>query len=356
MCGIYGIAKSPKPYTKKQSKIAKKVLRHIAIDSETRGSHSSGIASIGEQSNIYKSLLPSGKFVDSKEYTTAIKSLDNGSNILLGHTRFATEGAIVKNNAHPFQVGGVIGAHNGCVYNIAEMQTQLDKQCPVDSQLIFKSIDATNNIQDAVADFDSDFALSYVKNNPMILHLCRETNRPLSVAYVPQLETLYYASESDFIVDALLKAGIFGIDVVKLNKNTLYSYNVAMFGDTISNVVKTTFDYKSRVYQYNINSYSNTSSIGNSQYDYEFADYDYVSDEIPDYDENGVLSKEWQAMNKQELCRIYVGTRPSEWFYDLTEHQWYYMNVETNELMNEWQVADAMYGEQDKWEAYYDRT
>jgi hypothetical protein len=129
-----------------------------------------------------------------------------------------------------------------------------------------------------------------------------------------------------------------------------------MFGDTISNVVKTTFDYKSRVYQYNINSYSNTSSIGNSQYDYEFADYDYVSDEIPDYDENGVLSKEWQAMNKQELCRIYVGTRPSEWFYDLTEHQWYYMNVETNELMNEWQVADAMYGEQDKWEAYYDRT
>jgi|TARA_X000001382_G_C3161715_1_gene176503 glucosamine 6-phosphate synthetase-like amidotransferase/phosphosugar isomerase protein len=341
MCGIYGIAKSPKPYTKRQSKIAKKVLRHIAIDSQTRGSHSSGIASIGEQSNIYKSLLPSGKFVDSKEYNSAVKSLDNGSNILLGHTRFATEGAIVKNNAHPFQVGGVIGAHNGCVYNIAEMQTQLDKQCPVDSQLIFKSIDATNNIQDAVADFDSDFALSYVKNNPMILHLCRESNRPLSVAYVPQLKTLYYASESDFIVDALRKEGIIGVDVVKLNKNTLYSYNVAVFGDTMSNVVKTTFNYESRVYQHNINSYS--SSLGSAYYDYEFTDYDYVSDEIPEYDKDGLVSRDWQSMNKQELCRIYVGTRPSEWFYDSTEHQWYYMNVETNELMNEYQVAEMMY-------------
>ena len=68
-----------------------------------------------------------------------------------------------------------------------------------------------------------------------------------------------------------------------------------------------------------------------------------MSDEIPEYDKDGLVSRDWQSMNKQELCRIYVGTRPSEWFYDSTEHQWYYMNVETNELMNEYQVAEMMY-------------
>ena len=47
---------------------------------------------------------------------------------MLGHTRFATEGAIVKSNAHPFRVGDVVGTHNGCVYNVKEMETQLDKQ------------------------------------------------------------------------------------------------------------------------------------------------------------------------------------------------------------------------------------
>ena len=168
MCGIYGIAKSPTPYTKRQHKVVKKVLREIAIDSQTRGSHSSGIAKVGTSTRIYKSLLPSEKFVDTKEYNDAVKSLLDASYILLGHTRFATEGAIVKSTAHPFRVGNVVGAHNGCVYNIKEMQSKLDKQCPVDSQLIFKSINDNDNIQEAVQDFDSDFALSFVKENQLL--------------------------------------------------------------------------------------------------------------------------------------------------------------------------------------------
>ena len=66
MCGIYGIAKSPTPYTKRQHKVVKKVLREIAIDSKSRGYHSSGIAKVGASTRIYKSLLPSEKFVYTK--------------------------------------------------------------------------------------------------------------------------------------------------------------------------------------------------------------------------------------------------------------------------------------------------
>ena len=90
MCGIYGIAKSPTPYTSRQLKVVKKVLRDIAIDSESRGAHSSGIARVGANTRIYKSLLPSSKFVDTKEYNQSVKSLKDESYILLGHTRFAT--------------------------------------------------------------------------------------------------------------------------------------------------------------------------------------------------------------------------------------------------------------------------
>lgn len=335
MCGIYGIAKSPVPYTKKQLKTAKKVLREIAIDSETRGSHSSGIASVGLETKIYKSLLKSSKFVTSKDYTRALSSIaNNSSQILLGHTRFATEGAISVQNAHPFKVGGVVGAHNGCVYNIDEMKTKLNKDCPVDSQLIFKSIDKADGIQDAIKYFDSDFALSFVKDNPQILHLCREDNRPLFVAYVTSLKTLFYASEGDFIEDALIMAGINDVEVYQLSKNNLYSYNVNQFTDENTNVTKTSFDYESRVYKYyTLNSYVNNITLGsdkdsvdninpssgNGQYDYSWIDNDGVW-----HDGNNEIDQNALDNDKYALISMYGGNE-EDWIFDQWEKTWYYI-------------------------------
>lgn len=297
MCGIYGIAKSPTAYTKRQRKVVKKVIREMAIDSETRGSHSSGIAQVGTETRIHKSLLPSSKFVDTKQFNQSVKSLQTGNNILLGHTRFATDGAIVKSNAHPFRVGNVVGAHNGCVYNIDEMTTKLGKQCPVDSQLIFKAINDSDNIQDAVKHFDSDFALSFVKDNPNILYLCRESNRPLYVAYVPSLKTLFYASEEGFIEDALDEVNI-KTEIVSLHKNTLYAFDTTLFTDKQTNYSATKFEYDSREYNFNLNSYG--------------------------WDDN-----EWQPIIPQQyvedemrhLAELY-DTKPEQWYYDESEDEW----------------------------------
>lgn len=321
MCGIYGIAKSPTPYTEGQLNIVKKVLREIAIDSETRGSHSSGIARVGSSTRIHKSLLPSSKFVDTKEYNESVKSLKDDSFILLGHTRFATEGAVVKSNAHPFRVGDVVGAHNGCVYNIKEMQTKLDKQCPVDSQLIFKAINDNDNIQDAIKNFDSDFALSFVKTNPMILYLCRESNRPLHVAYIPSLKTLFYASESDFLEDALIMNNI-EPDVFSLNKNTLYTFDVTKFTDEKINVSKELFEYDSRVYHTRINKYPSFTS-----YDEEW------TQEIP------------QQMLDDEslhLSQVYGG-RPEEWFWDETQQGWFFLDNVSGEIKSEEVISNEQY-------------
>ena len=341
MCGIYGIAKSPTPYTGRQLKVVKKVLRDIAVDSETRGSHSSGIAKVGANTRIYKSLLPSSKFVDTKEYNQSVKSLKDESYILLGHTRFATEGAIVKSNAHPFRVGDVVGAHNGCVYNIEEMQGKLDKQCPVDSQLIFKAINDKDNIQEAVQDFDSDFALSFVKKNPMVLHLCRESNRPLCIAYVPEYKTLFYASESSFIEDALFDAGIKNVDVYSLNKNTLYSFDVSKFDDIKTNVKKSLFDYTSRVYQWKLNTYPKTTPITYSwsstsnQTELEF------DDDVDDW------QNEWKSQESIELAQM-TNTHPNSWFYEPKDDSWFHVNPDTGEISPEETMFDRMWGD-DTW-------
>jgi glucosamine 6-phosphate synthetase-like amidotransferase/phosphosugar isomerase protein len=334
MCGIYGIAKSLTPYTNKQLKVVKKVLREMAVDSESRGAHSSGIAKVGANTRIYKSLLPSSKFVDTKEYHDAVSSLKTDSYILLGHTRFATEGAIVKSNAHPFRVGDVVGAHNGCVYNISEMQTKLDKQCPVDSQLIFKSLNDNDNIQEAVQNFDADFALSFVKKNPMKLYLTREENRPLYVAYVPSLKTLFYASENSFVEDALVMNGINDVDVYSLNKNTLYAFNTAKFDDLKTNVEKTKFKYDSRVYHYSLNNYATSWSQSEQDDEWEpIIPQQYIDDE------------------KEHLAQVYGG-RPEEWFWDEVGQEWMFHDTETGQILTEDQVVDIQFG--DEMEAEHD--
>tara|TARA_R100001460_G_scaffold28324_2_gene56795 strand:- start:15665 stop:16723 length:1059 start_codon:yes stop_codon:yes gene_type:complete len=341
MCGIYGIAKSPTPYTSRQLKVVKKVLRDIAIDSETRGSHSSGIARVGANTRIYKSLLPSSKFVDTKEYNQSVKSLKDESYILLGHTRFATEGAIVKSNAHPFRVGDVVGAHNGCVYNIEEMQGKLDKQCPVDSQLIFKAINDKDNIQEAVKDFDSDFALSFVKKNPMVLHLCRETNRPLYIAYVPEYKTMFYASESAFIEDALFDSGIKNVDVYSLNKNTLYSFDVSKFDDIKMNVEKSLFDYTSRVYQWKLNTYPKSTPITYS-WTSTFNQQELEFDDKDDY-----WQDEWKSQEAIELAEM-TKTHPNSWFYEKKDDNWFHVNPDTGEISSEEAMFDRLWGD-DTW-------
>ena len=251
MCGIYGIAKSPTPYTEGQLNIVKKVLREIAIDSETRGSHSSGIARVGSSTRIH-------------------------------------------------------------------------------SQLIFKAINDNDNIQDAIKNFDSDFALSFVKTNPMILYLCRESNRPLHVAYIPSLKTLFYASESDFLEDALIMNNI-EPDVFSLNKNTLYIFDVTKFTDQKINVSKELFEYDSRVYHTRINKYPSFTS-----YDEEW------TQEIP---------QEMLDDESLHLSQVYGG-RPEEWFWDETQQGWFFLDNVSGEIKSEEVISNEQYYQDNEQEMY----
>ena len=335
MCGIYGMAKKPNHQSKRQLKRIATVLRELAVLSEERGEHSSGLAVIGDaECQIYKSLLKSSKFVTSREWATSMRNMPE-RHIYLGHTRFATSGSISIDNAHPFKVGRTIGAHNGCLSNMNTLQDKLEKYCEVDSQLIFKAIDSSDTIQDAVDYLRGDFALSFVKDTYNVLHLCREQNRPLSVAYWKEGRVLFYASCEEYVEKALLKANIFDTDVIKLEKNNLYSFDILEFSNEKTGVEKVGFNFESKSY-YGFFGSSYSSHLGtfsDTSNSVVFRDSDIL------YQTDTILDDEYGPRNiiDSELLdgRFLQDKDDRDWFYDTHKNEWFCLDLRTDKMLSQ---------------------
>ena len=115
MCGIVGYIGHRKAYP-----IIVKGLQRL----EYRGYDSAGVALLNGDLNIYKK---KGKVVDLHDFA---KDQELGSNVGIGHTRWATHGEPNDVNAHPHtsQSGNLAMIHNGIIENYAALKTDLLKK------------------------------------------------------------------------------------------------------------------------------------------------------------------------------------------------------------------------------------
>lgn len=103
-------------------------FRDLLMFSSTRGKHSTGVVTLSSdvpyiikdnspkiENDFYYAKAPVNplEFMDYPEFSTMM-NIKNGK-AMLGHTRYATKGAVNAENAHPFvtQDGITIGMHNG---------------------------------------------------------------------------------------------------------------------------------------------------------------------------------------------------------------------------------------------------
>jgi glucosamine--fructose-6-phosphate aminotransferase (isomerizing) len=119
MCGIIGYIGK-----KEAGEILLKGLKHL----ENRGYDSAGIAGLSSKNGLIVHKFASTKEVNALEELRARMNEYDGSQVGIGHTRWATHGAKTDENAHPHTdaSGRFTLVHNGVIENASEIRKGLE--------------------------------------------------------------------------------------------------------------------------------------------------------------------------------------------------------------------------------------
>lgn len=191
------------------------VFQKLLFCDTFRGEHSTGVYSVfkdGKEMDLIwaKEAVPGDQFSRSplfkevserEEYTvtstgkTYTKSIVRPS-IMVGHNRYATQGAINAKNAHPFTHGHITLVHNGTLIDQGLLPDSKDFE--VDSENICHSI-AKIGIDETVQKLDGAFTLVWFDDNEKTLNILRNEERPFHLAETNTGEW-YGASEEEMLM------------------------------------------------------------------------------------------------------------------------------------------------------------
>jgi len=167
-CGLVGF--SAIDYLFDKSKIAQ-----LLFWNEERGKDATGIYT--PKTGIKKSLKKSSEYITSDFYNEIQQD-----SVLIGHVRQATYGVNSLNNAHPFQYGNIVLAHNGTLDNPWILCGNLglsSRDYDVDSMILAASLNKEQNLY-CLSKFEGAAALIFTDTNtPDTLYVYRNKERPL---------------------------------------------------------------------------------------------------------------------------------------------------------------------------------
>lgn len=203
------------------------VYRDILYMSAMRGPHSTGLASLNSSDDhdrknprIVKRVGPSHYFLmmDAADKNPQIKS--SSTDVYIGHCRWSTVGKTNEANAHPFDTGRFVAAHNGTLYDTWSYAPKGSDK--TDSQLMFEKME-TEGIVEVLSSLrkTSAYAISmYDKRNNRVI-LARNIERPLYVAIAEKRDVIFWASEYGILWAAAARNKV-AVKIIDLTPDQIY--------------------------------------------------------------------------------------------------------------------------------------
>ncbi len=198
MCGIVGIAG-------KLEFRDEKLMKSLLVNDYIRGPDSTGFASISKQDEIKLSKIPSHPFdlFDMGSFKSALSA--HNSKMFLGHNRAATRGKVCHGNAHPFEIDGIVGVHNGSLdyQEWRDLEDAAGEKFGTDSAAIIACI-ARIGVKDTLKLMRGAWSLVWMDVKDNSINFLRNVERPMFLAWSKNFDRLYFSSSWQIMSASIL--------------------------------------------------------------------------------------------------------------------------------------------------------
>jgi hypothetical protein len=201
-----------------------KAFRELLILDSIRGEHSTGIAAVSHQGvDVTKVVGDPFELFRTQGWDQTMKRINR---VLIGHNRYATQGAVNKKNAHPFNVGAITGAHNGTLTN--KYQLHDGHKFEVDSEAMLNHIEQ-KGLSSALSTARGAWALVWWDDRDDTLNFIRNKERTLYAATVESSDVVFWASEK-WMLEVALQRNNIKVDTIESFKEDMH-YELAIGKD-----------------------------------------------------------------------------------------------------------------------------
>jgi hypothetical protein len=181
-------------------------IYELGVISQLRGRDSTGIACVRKEKkdiyvDVFKSLSNSSEFLYDQQIIKEIFPKEDRPICIMGHCRAATIGDVNPDNAHPFDLDTIIGAHNGTI-------DKMDKKPGgTDSEALYEILkaDGVQAAVDIATEKDGAYALVWIDSDDQTLNMLRNAKRQLW--YMTYAGVLYWCSDYYMMLLMAKRAG-----------------------------------------------------------------------------------------------------------------------------------------------------